>query len=59
MEDSVAYLRDTGGRYEVVVVFIYDHSSSVPEHDVTINPLRQPEPIGDVIIVSRPSRLPS
>lgn len=58
MEDSVAYLRDTGGRYESIVVFIYDHSSSVQEHDVTINALRQLEPIRDVIIVSRPSQLP-
>ena len=59
MEDSVAYLLHAGDRYDRVLVFIYDHSSSVQEHGLTISALRQLTQIEDVIIVSRPSQLPA
>jgi len=57
MEDSVAYLRNAGP-YKEIVVFIYDESASVQEHDMTAAPLRELGGVSDVIIVSRPSRLP-
>ena len=57
MEDSVAYLRNAGP-YKEIVVFIYDESASVQEHDITATALREPSGVSDVIIVSRPSRLP-
>lgn len=55
--DSVAYLANTNGRYDRLIVFIYDDSSSVQEHGTTINMLRRLPVIEDVIIVSRPSQL--
>lgn len=58
MEDSVAYLRNAGP-YKEIVVFIYDESASVQEHDMTAAALRELDTISDVIIVSRPSRLPA
>jgi hypothetical protein len=57
MEDSVAYLRNAGP-YKEIVVFIYDESASVQEHDMTAAALRELSGVSDVIIVSRPSRLP-
>jgi hypothetical protein len=57
MEDSVAYLRGTT-RYKEIVVFIYDESASVQEHDITAAALRELDGVTDVVIVSRPSRLP-
>ena len=57
MEDSVAYLRGTT-RYKEIVVFIYDESASVQEHDITAAALRELGNVTDVVIVSRPSRLP-
>ncbi len=57
MEDSVAYLRNAGP-YKEIIVFIYDESASVQEHDMTAAALRDLDTISDVIIVSRPSRLP-
>jgi hypothetical protein len=57
MEDSVAYLRNAGP-YKEIVVFIYDESASVQEHDMTAAALRELGGVSDVIIVSRPSRLP-
>lgn len=57
MEDSVAYLRGTT-RYTEIVVFIYDESCSVQEHDMTAATLRSLEGVMDVVIVSRPSQLP-
>jgi hypothetical protein len=57
MEDSVAYLRGTT-RYTEIVVFIYDESCSVQEHDMTAAALRSLEGVTDVVIVSRPSQLP-
>ncbi len=58
MEDSAAYLRGTS-RYKEIVVFIYDESASVQEHDITAAALKQLDGVTDVVIVSRPSRLPS
>jgi len=57
MEDSIAYLRGTS-RYKEIVVFIYDESASVQEHDITAAALKELDGITDVVIVSRPSRLP-
>ncbi|MDQ7909083.1 hypothetical protein RB614_31630 [Phytohabitans sp. ZYX-F-186] len=56
-EDSVAYLRDRT-TYKKIIVFIYDASSSVQEHDVTTSALLALEDVIDVVIVSRPSQLP-
>lgn len=57
MEDSIAYLRGAS-RYKEIVVFIYDESTSVQEHDITAAALRELDGVTDVVIVSRPSRLP-
>ena len=54
MEDSVAYLRNAGP-YKEIVVFIYDESASVQEHDMTAAALRELDNVSDVIIVSRPA----
>jgi REase_DpnII-MboI len=56
-EDCVPYLRDL--RYESLVVFIYDDSCSVQEHDVTRRALTEIPGMVDVVIVSRPSQLPA
>jgi hypothetical protein len=58
MEDAVAYLINIKERYDRIIVFIYDHSSSVQEHALTAAALRKLPGIEDVIIVSRPSQLP-
>jgi len=55
VEDSVPYLRDL--RYESIVVFIYDASGSVQEHDTTKRTLAEVPGISAVVIVSRPSQL--
>jgi len=57
LEDTIPYLRDK--RYESLIVFIYDDSVSVQEHDITRRALLEISDIVDVIIVSRPSQLPS
>jgi hypothetical protein len=54
--DSVAYLNGITA-YKEIVVFIYDESASVQEHDTTASALRSIDRISDVIIVSRPSHL--
>jgi hypothetical protein len=54
-EDAVPYLRDI--RYETIIVFIYDASASVQEHDVTKGALLQIPGVSGVVIVSRPSQL--
>jgi hypothetical protein len=59
MEDAIGYLVQASDRYDRIMVFIYDHSSSVQEHGQTIGALRKLPQIEDVIIVSRPSQLPS
>jgi hypothetical protein len=56
LEDSVAYPSgDTA--YKEIVVFIYDESASVQEHDTTASALRGIDHVSDAIIGSRPSRL--
>jgi hypothetical protein len=55
-EDCIPYLRDL--RYESLIVFIYDDSASVQEHDTTRRALCEIPGIVDVVIVSRPSQLP-
>jgi hypothetical protein len=54
-EDCIPYLRDL--RYESLIIFVYDGSSSVQEHAITRDALRQLPGVVDVIIVSRPSQL--
>ena len=54
-EDCIPYLRDL--RYESLIVFIYDDSASVQEHDTTRQALLAIPGIADVVIVSRPSQL--
>ncbi|MGH8728999.1 MAG: hypothetical protein ACREV9_12795 [Burkholderiales bacterium] len=58
LEDLVPYLK-TPDRYREVVIFIYDASSSVQQHDTTARALRSVPGITDVIIVCRPSQLPT
>lgn len=59
MEDASAYLALSQDRYDRILVFIYDQSSSVQEHDLTASALRTLPQIEDVIIASRPSQLPA
>jgi hypothetical protein len=54
-EDCIPYLRDL--RYESLIVFIYDDSASVQEHDTTRRALLELPGVLDVVIVSRPSQL--
>jgi len=54
-EDCIPYLRDL--RYDSLIVFIYDDSASVQEHDTTQRALMEIPGIVDVVIVSRPSQL--
>lgn len=56
-EDCIPYLRDI--RYESLIVFIYDDSASVQEHDTTRRALLELPGVVDVVIVSRPSQLSS
>jgi len=58
LEDAAAYLLHAQDRYDRILVFIYDHSSSVQEHTLTRDTLLMLPQIEDVIIVSRPSQLP-
>jgi hypothetical protein len=57
MEDSVGYLTGVQG-YDKIIVFIYDKSASVQEHNTTRNALIKIPEIEDVVIVSKPSQLP-
>lgn len=57
LEDIVPYLRSPE-RYREVLVFIYDDSCSVQEHDTTRRALRSVQGVADVLVVSRPSQLP-
>jgi len=56
MVDTVAYLSNTQN-YDRILVFIYDESSSVQEHETTRKDLIKREEIEDVIIVSKPSQV--
>lgn len=58
LEDIEPYRRSPE-RYREVLVFIYDDSCSVQEHDTTRRALRSVPGIADVLIVSRPSHLPT
>lgn len=55
--DSVGYLKDNE-RYREIIVFIYDDSCSTEHHDETRRALIDLPGIADVIIVSRPGKLP-
>ncbi|WP_194244255.1 PD-(D/E)XK nuclease domain-containing protein [Nonomuraea phyllanthi] len=57
-QDYVAYLKENHP-YREMIVFIYDESSSVQEHGTTRHALLGLENVTDVIVVSRPSQLPS
>ncbi len=56
-EDCIPYLRDL--RYESLIVFIYDDSASIQEHDTTRTALLEIPGVVEVVIVSRPSQLPA
>ena len=56
-EDCVPYLRDL--RYESIIIFIYDESASVQEHDTTRRALLEIPGVVGVVIASRPSQLPA
>lgn len=58
LEDIVPYLRSPE-RYRQIMVFIYDDSCSVQEHETTRQALVTIKGVADVIIVSRPSHLPA
>lgn len=58
LEDLIPYLKHPN-RYREVLVFIYDDSCSVQNHDTTIRALRGVPGISDVIIACRPSQLPT
>lgn len=57
MVDSIGYLANSTD-YDKIVVFIYDKSASVQEHNTTKRALKQIDGIEDVVIVSKPSQLP-
>ena len=57
MEDSVGYLINTRD-YDKIIVFIYDKSVSIQEHNITKRALLKIKEIQDVIIASKPSMLP-
>jgi len=58
LQDLVPYLRSPD-RYREVLVFVYDDSCSVQAHDITARSLRSVDGVADVVIVSRPSQLPT
>lgn len=53
--DSVDYLRTI--QYREMIVFIFDQSASVQEHDITINALEKIPGVRKVIIASMPPNL--
>jgi hypothetical protein len=57
LEDVVPYLK-TPERYREIVVFIYDDSASVQEHELAQRALSSVPGIAGVVIASRPSQLP-
>lgn len=58
LQDLVPYLRSPE-RYREVLIFVYDDSCSVQAHDLTARSLRSIGGVADVVIVSRPSQLPT
>ena len=57
MQDSIGYLTNNQ-QYKNIIVFIYDNSGSVQEHNITRRDLIKVKGIEDVIIVSKPSQIP-
>ena len=57
LEDVVPYLRNPE-RYREILIFIYDDSCSVQNHDTTSRALGSIPGITGVVIVCRPSQLP-
>ncbi len=53
--DVSDYVQSTD--YRKIIVFIYDHSSSVQEHETTKNALKKITYIEDVVIASKPSHI--
>jgi len=53
--DSIDYVKSTD--YKKIVVFIYDNSSSVQDHETTKNAMKKIDSIEDVVIVSKPSHI--
>jgi hypothetical protein len=53
--DSINYLKTTDCKE--MIVFIYDNSASVQEHQTTIRALRKIDGIRDVVIISKPSHI--
>ena len=56
MQDSIGYLTNNQ-QYKEIIVFIYDNSGSVQEHNITRRDLIKVKGIEDVIIVSKPSQI--
>jgi len=55
---SIRFLASSTGNFIVPhIVFIYDESSSLQEHETTKKDLIKLEEIEDVIIVSKPSKI--
>ena len=54
-EDCIPYLRDL--RYESLIIFIYDDSASVQEHETTRQALMEFPGVVGVVIASRPSQV--
>lgn len=52
--DSINYLKTTDCKE--LIVFVYDDSASVEEHQTTIQSLKRIDGVRDVIIASRPAR---
>lgn len=58
MIDSTGYLTNTDS-YDKLIIFIYDDSCSIQEHNTTIAALKKIREVEEVIIASRPSQIPS
>ena len=56
MQDTIGYLTNNQ-QYKKIIVFIYDNSGSVQEHNITRRDLIKVKGIEDVIIVSKPSQI--
>jgi len=53
--DAIDYLKHPN--YNKLIVFIYDNSASVQEHQITKEALKRIDGIKDVIIASKPSHI--
>ena len=54
-QDASSYVQST--EYRKIIVFVYDSSSSVQDHETTKNAMKKIPNIEDVIIVSKPSQI--